>query len=182
MRWLLMGFAGSWLAWFILFGISWDRYMYPATFVGSIFAAVLLRDITDNFNWRAMLTQAWDFARLKILYSVNRRAFWRGALSLVTVLWIGFTVLLNLTIIFFTLFSPPSEYASAVKVTDYLNQTTEPDALIETYEEWVIFLFKDHRYHYPPDQDFSESGALRQNLIEFALILIRWQLTPITWC
>ena len=43
-RLALLTLSGSWLAWYVILSVGWPRYMYPATFVGSIFAGALLRD------------------------------------------------------------------------------------------------------------------------------------------
>src|SRR6185503_3970094 len=40
--------------------------------------------------------------------------------------------------------------AVPTRVAEFLNTSTPPDALIETYES-ELFLLLDRRYHYPPD-------------------------------
>lgn len=41
-RLALWGLGSSWLVWFAFFSVGWIRYLFPATFVGSIFVAATL--------------------------------------------------------------------------------------------------------------------------------------------
>jgi hypothetical protein len=50
MRLSLLSLAGSWFAWYMFFGIYFVRYLFPAVFIGSIFASVFLNRFTGGFN------------------------------------------------------------------------------------------------------------------------------------
>ena len=49
-RLALLVLAGGWYAWFVLLSVGVPRYLFPATFIGSIFVAALLYDLTDRFS------------------------------------------------------------------------------------------------------------------------------------
>ena len=40
----------SWIAWYLLLSIGWPRYLFVPVFVGILFAAVMLCDLTSGFN------------------------------------------------------------------------------------------------------------------------------------
>src|SRR5215510_1902257 len=49
-RLALLVLAGSWFAWYVTLSVGWPRYLFPATFIGSIFVAAMLYQLTDHFN------------------------------------------------------------------------------------------------------------------------------------
>ncbi|MBN1146695.1 MAG: hypothetical protein JXA78_05530 [Anaerolineales bacterium] len=148
-RWALLGLAGGWLAWYLALGMYWDRYAFPALFVGGVFASALLYDLTKGFNLRAAFTQAGGIFRPQKSQRVDRRQLLVGARSFALLLWGLITVVSTVFILFFMYF--PLERVSASEVASYLNEHTDPGTLIETYES-ELFMFLDRAYHYPPDQ------------------------------
>lgn len=54
----LLGFSASWLLWYALFSIGWDRYLFPAMFIGSIFIAALLDTLTAGFDFKGVIRRA----------------------------------------------------------------------------------------------------------------------------
>ena len=54
----LLGLTGSWLAWFVLLGMSYPRYLFPVIFIGSIFTSALLYRLTMHFSLRKTVKQA----------------------------------------------------------------------------------------------------------------------------
>ncbi len=139
-RLMLLMLAGSWFAWYLLLSAAWGRYLYPATFVGSIFVAVLLRDLTNDFDWKSTITRS-----ARIFRHLNRQ----NAGALVAMLLIAWTVPSTLKTYYQSYIVEAD--ASLLQATDFLNNETAPGALIESYDSELFFLL-ERPYHYPPDQ------------------------------
>jgi hypothetical protein len=134
--------TGSWFAWYLLFSVGWPRYLLPAMFLSSIFAAVMIRDWTDGFQVIESLRRAaTDLARFRLprstLYVIS---------GVVLTAWAVTQTVSDL------------KYAIAAGRNDWLGQTVQyvqkellPTAVIESYDA-ELFFFLRHRYHYPPDQ------------------------------
>jgi hypothetical protein len=156
LRLALLTLSGSWFAWFVFLSVGVPRYVYPATFVGSIFVAALLNDITDHYSLQSTLNRATTILRGKL----NRQV--AGA-------WLAIGILaLTVPITLLTLNNYYFSYTdtSAVDVANFLNTQTPPNALIETYESEVHFLL-ERRYHYPPDQihvELNRRSLIHQNV------------------
>jgi 4-amino-4-deoxy-L-arabinose transferase-like glycosyltransferase len=152
----LLALAGSWFAWFVLLSVGVPRYLYPATFVGSIFVAALLNDLTNHFSLQSTLNRATTILKGKL----NRQ---------VASAWLAIALLaLTVPITLLTLNNYYLSYTdtSAIDVANFLNSQTPPNALIETYESEVHFLL-ERRYHYPPDQihvELNRRSLLHQNV------------------
>jgi hypothetical protein len=145
-RLALMGLVGSWLTWYMLFGMSYARYLFVVVFVGSIFTSALMYELTCQYCLRKTILQATAV--------ILHRRLNRSTLgSLLAVILIAMTVPFNLITLnmlsFYNEYNPQSEPA-AVQVAAYLNNRTPSDTLIETYESELFFLL-NRRYHYPPD-------------------------------
>lgn len=141
-RLALLALAGSWFAWYVLLSVGWPRYLFPATFIGSIFVAKMLRDLTDHFSLSSTIKRPGYALR-------HLRLNWQSAGTMLVTLLITITFLV-------TSFMLYQNYvvggdASALQVAQFLNTQTAPDALVETYDS-ELFLLLDRRYHYPPDQ------------------------------
>jgi len=138
----LLSFTGSWLVWYILCSNSHPRYVAPASFVGNIFVAKLLRDLLDRrvrvFSHRATRD---EFLRLP-----NRG---RDADALLALLLIGVWSFATAKMIHQTFIVERDE--SVQRVAEFLNTQTPVDSLIETYDSEVHFLL-NRSYHFPPDQ------------------------------
>lgn len=136
----LLGFVGSWLAWYILLARYGDRYLFPAIFVGSIFTSAFLYQLTFGFDFKRTLKNASGiFLRTRNRYNI-------GAL-------VAFPILIMFFIItsqyIFQMYTRPG--ISVSELTDHIESITQEDDLIETYESELFFLL-DRRYHYPPDE------------------------------
>ncbi len=141
-RLALLVLASSWFAWYMLLSVGWGRYLFPVTFIGSIFAAALLRDLTDHFSLLFTLKRAG--------YALRHLRFNRlSAGALLATVLITMTFSGTLKILYGSYVNGAS--TSALQVAEFLNTHTVPDALIETYDSELFFLL-DRRYHYPPDQ------------------------------
>jgi hypothetical protein len=129
----------SWMAWYLLLSIGWSRYLFVPVFAGSMFAAVMLCDLTSGFSIPATVKSAAD--------TILRLRFNRSNIfSLVAVLLFAFLPI--------TIFNLYIGYAnpdrSSREVADFLNAATPPDALIETYD-MELFVLLNRRYSHPPD-------------------------------
>lgn len=144
-RLMLLALAGSWLSWFLLLSVGVPRYLFPVTFVGSIFVAALLYDLTDGFNIPATLKRSSSaLARLRF----DRRS----SSALLAIILIAGT--LPITLLTLMRYYVPND-TSAVDVATFFDTQTPPDTLIETYESELHFLLH-RRYHFPPDQTHVE--------------------------
>ncbi len=139
-RLALLSLAGSWLAWFSLLSVGWTRYLFPVTFVGSLFVSSMLYDLTLGFNLHSTLET--------VRRAFRTLHFDRPSLGgIVALLIIAFYVPLGLQ----QLSRLQREDTAAVQVAQLLNSITSPNALIESYDDELFFLL-NRRYHYPPDQ------------------------------
>lgn len=138
----LLILAGSWFAWFVVFSVGWIRYIFPATFIGSIFVAGMIYDFTRGFDVAYTIQQSLTVFKGR---GFNKQAM--GAL---------FVVVVILTSVPRTAMALYKTYVldadtSVQQAAKFLNSQTRPDALIETYDSELFFLL-NRPYHYPPDQ------------------------------
>jgi hypothetical protein len=142
-RLTLLGFTGSWLAWYIFSSNAYPRYAFPASFVGSIFVAKLLRDLIDSevkvFSWKKTnKSDPMKFLQVKVSHELS--------LALLIVAVWSFSTLKMLYRVYVL------EHDESVKqVAQFLNTKTPGDAIVETYNSEIQFLL-NRRYHFPPDQ------------------------------
>jgi hypothetical protein len=140
LRLALLSFAGSWLGWYALLSIGSPRYLFPATFVGGLFVAALLADLTDQFALGTTLRRATGALR-----QIDRRGL--GALAAIVLI----AALLPLSALVIVRNYGFTVDTDARDVTTFLNTQTPPDALIETYDS-ELHVALERRFHYPPDQ------------------------------
>jgi 4-amino-4-deoxy-L-arabinose transferase-like glycosyltransferase len=136
LRLTILGFTGSWLAWYMFCSNAYPRYAFPANFVGSIFVAKLLRDLMDKqvnvFSWKK------TFRRSRISPELSLALLLIAVWSLST-----FKMLYRVYV---------TERDESVKqVAEFLNTQTPTDSIIETYDSEVHFLL-NRQYHFPPDR------------------------------
>jgi len=155
-RLMLLALAGSWFAWYLLFSVGVPRYLFPATFIGSIFVAAWLYDLTAHYNLAAV------FQRTSALL---RRQFSRqNSGALLALLIIAMTV--PLTLLSFQRYYLDNENRAAQRVAAFFNTQTAEDTLIETHESELHFLL-ERPYHYPPDQlvvELNRRSLLQQDI------------------
>lgn len=138
----LLVLASSWFAWYVTLSVGWIRYLFPATFVGSIFVAAMCYDLTNGFNLAATIRQSGSvFSEFRF----KRKNM--GALLVVVL--VATTVPRSLTMLYKAYFLDAD--VSAQEVARFINTQTPPKALIETYDSELFFLLQ-RPYHYPPDQ------------------------------
>jgi hypothetical protein len=138
----LIFLAGSWFAWYLLLSVGWARYLFPVTFVGSIFVAAMLRDLTADFSILPTIQRGAAALKLSPFSWQNLGAL----LAVILTAWSLPTTVKRLYDLYFII--PDS---SAREVAHFLNTQTPSNALIETYESELHFLL-NRSYHYPPDQ------------------------------
>lgn len=146
----LLSLSGSWFAWYLLLSVGWTRYLFPATFLGSIFFAALLYDLTDGFDWRSTFRRAALAFRLW-----NPR--WTNFASALAIVLIAACFSITLKSLYYLYFVFPDD--SVQQVAAFLNSQTPPNALIETYESELHFLL-NRRYHFPSDQVIADLDPL----------------------
>lgn len=141
-RLALLSFAGSWLLWYALLSIGSPRYLFPATFVGGLFVAALLAELTQQFALGSTLRLATETLRPR---KINRRGL--GALAALVLI----AAMLPLNGLALVRSYGLRIDTDARDVVAFLHEATPPDALIETYDS-ELHVWLDRRFHYPPDQ------------------------------
>lgn len=142
LRQTLWALAASWLGWYILLSMYWPRYLFPALFIGNMFAAALIHDLTASFNLKYTVQQSSSVLTKRVLTRQSLGAL----LAVLLVAWTCGVSALILGI------SYPVLSSSSVRQTaEYLREQTPPQALIESYESPLFFLL-DRSWHFPPDQ------------------------------
>ena len=131
----------AWLGWYLLLSIGWTRYLFPAMFLGSIFVAVLLKDLVGGFNLPRLVVQGAKVLR-------QRHFTLRGTGILLTAIVIPMLFLATLGMLYKSFVLLPDD--SVVQAAQFLNTHTKTDALVETYDSEIFFLL-ERSYHYPPD-------------------------------
>jgi hypothetical protein len=136
---VLWTLTASWFSWYALLSIGWPRYFVPAAFLGNVFTATLLRDLTDGFSiapwerWAAVRTAA-DFTASKVGILVSLLALPVAFLLTVYYVYVGAAL--------------AGGSSALLETAHFLNTHTEPDALIEMYDRELFFL-TERVYHYP---------------------------------
>jgi hypothetical protein len=134
--------AVSWFAWFVVFSVGWIRYIFPATFLGSIFVAHMIYDLTRGYDVAYTVQQGLDF--------FSGRGFNKEAVGALLVLMIVVTSVPRTAMAVYKAYVLDADN-SVQQTAEFLNSQTRPGALIETYDSELLFLL-NRPYHYPPDQ------------------------------
>lgn len=129
----------SWLVWFAVGAMNWQRYLYPVAFLGNVFVAIFLSKMTNNFESSQIVIRAYELLRRLRFTHKSMQA----VLSIVILSYMGTLILITSTSI---LSNDDTE-----KIAQYLNQSTPSDVLVETYDSELLFLVQ-RRFSYPPDQ------------------------------
>lgn len=136
----LLALAASWFAWFVLFSVGWIRYLFPATFIGSIFVAAMIHDWTGGFDISYTTRRVLDFRGDRFTLEAVRALLVAGFLV---------TSVPRTAMALYKTYVVDAD-SSAQQTADFLNTRTHPGALIETYDSELFFLLNRH-YQYPPD-------------------------------
>lgn len=150
--------VGGWFLWYLLLSVNWARYFFPATFLGSVFVAALLDNLTHHFDWR------WLGSQINGLFR-PRRSNRAGLIAVLALILIGIILLLN-SLNSIGLYRLSTSDALA-QLVEFINTKTAPDARVETYDSEVLFLL-NRPYHYPPDQiqvELNRRTVLGENTV-----------------
>jgi hypothetical protein len=142
LRALLLGVAGSWMAWFVALSVGAPRYMFPPVFLGAVFTSKLLSDLTGGFDARLTLR--------RLTAPLRERNAWRACAAA----WLAIVLLaaaVPLTALSVYRYYLVYDDRAAFAVATFFNTSTPAHTRIETYESELHFLL-DRPYHYPPDQ------------------------------
>jgi hypothetical protein len=145
-RLMLLGLAGSWLAWFTFLSAGYIRYIFPAIFIAAPFTAAMLYDLTDGFNLVKVFKAALSGLETRRFHRPGLRA----AAIIFLIIWMGLW-----TGRAFDYFINSEHDSSILSATHFLNTSTPPDALVETNASELFFLL-ERPYHYPPAQIYVD--------------------------
>ncbi|MGE4094318.1 MAG: ArnT family glycosyltransferase [Candidatus Binatia bacterium] len=137
----LLVLASSWFAWYTLFSSGFRRYLLQPLFLSSIFVALMIQVIGRNVILPML---AIEHASSSWVFRYGRKTFCSIMVLAIVVLTAGRT----LQILYQTYRWKGMEIQI---VTAFLNTSTSPRSLIETYDP-ELFFFLDRPYHYPSDQ------------------------------
>jgi len=141
-RFSLLVLAGSWFAWFMCFSVGWVRYVFPATFIGSIFVAAMIYDLSRGCDVAYTIQQSLIFFK--------GRGFNKEAVGALLILVIVATSAPRTAMALYKTYVLDAD-TSVQQVAEFLNSQTRAAALIETYDSELFFLL-NRPYHYPLDQ------------------------------
>jgi 4-amino-4-deoxy-L-arabinose transferase-like glycosyltransferase len=156
-RLMLLALAGSWFAWYLLLSVGVPRYLFPATFFGSMFVAAWLYDLTNQGAISSMIQGSYVAFK-------QRQTVWRGVIN-IFIMIVG-TLMIIITLITFQRYYLMDVDRSAQRVAAFFNTQTAGDSLIETHESELHFLL-ERSYHYPPDQlvvELNRRSLLQQDV------------------
>jgi hypothetical protein len=151
-------FVASWYLWYLLLSAGVMRYLFPAVFVGSVYVAVLLEDLTNGFDIAGSLRLILSRAYRSQTPPMSRAAIWKMGLALIIMGALSFYTLISLVRAYTIDASDAPQ-----RVAELLNTRAAPEAVIETYDS-ELFFFLNRPYHYPPDQ--THIDLIRQTFLK----------------
>jgi hypothetical protein len=142
LRLTLLSLGSSWLAWYALLASPWHRYLFPPTFIGSVFTSYMLFELTEGFNFNKTVRNISQALRR---FQISRKAV-KAFLGLLIIEYGVFFLVIMLQQTFHSFGD-----TSLLQVTYYFNSVQLKAKTIESYDSELFFLL-DQKYHYPPDQ------------------------------
>jgi hypothetical protein len=143
---MLLVLTGGWLAWFAFLSAGEPRYALPGLFLAAPFTALLFHDATNGFNVGSLLKTLSEFVH-------DRRMTTQRFKAVVVVVLLAIMAWGAVQERY--AFRAREDDRDLFAVTQYLNTTIPPTALVETYDS-ELFLFLNRPYTY----------ALPKHLIE----------------
>jgi len=137
----IWGLGASWFGWYVTMSMFWDRYLFPAYFIGAIFFAVYLGEYSAGFDLRLIVRRASGLLLGRGFNRLNVQALAGFPV---------FCVILAIAIVSFrqqTLVKQPDPYQAAAWLSDHV----QAGALVETFESELFFLAPNLNYHFPSD-------------------------------
>ena len=136
----LWGLSVSWFGWYVLLGMSWPRYLFPAYFLGSIFVAVFLDSATNGFNLSSTILNASSIILKK---QISKQTGY----AMAAVLTIGVSLVLTFYQFYYSL---NTRRYSFEPIVEYITNNIADEKMIETFESELFFV-APHKYHFPSD-------------------------------
>lgn len=133
MRLMLLAFVWSWMLWYLLLSNGVERYLFPPSFVGSIFVGLGIDRYVISFLRRESLPRT---RRFNLRFVVMVLASFIGVMYLILTVW--------------QLVPQVHRDPFARETTAWLNANLSREAVVETYESEILFGLET-RAHYPPD-------------------------------
>jgi Dolichyl-phosphate-mannose-protein mannosyltransferase len=131
----------SWFLWYLVLGLSWERYVFPAFFIGCIFVAAYLEELTNGFNISLVVGR---ISGILLHRNFNRQNF----ITLTTLVILCITLgLVGASMRGGFVGSNVNPVAAAA----YLKNNIPTGARIETFESEILFLTPDVIFHFPSD-------------------------------
>jgi hypothetical protein len=141
-RFSLLILAGSWFSWYAAFSNGVTRYLFPATFIGSIFVAVMFYELMSGCNG--------SFAMRQFVAVLRGCNFNKQNMGVLLVIALMVTSVPRTALGLYQAYFLEAD-KSVQQVARFINTETPPGALIETYDS-ELHLFLERAYHYPPDR------------------------------
>ena len=135
---MLVLLSGSWLAWFAFLSAGEPRYALPGLVLAAPFTVLLFRDATNGFNVGYLLRTLAELVPGRRVTAQGLKA----AVVVVLLAIMGWGALQERYA-----FRAREDDRDLFAVTQHLNTTTLPTALIETYDS-ELFLFLNRPYTY----------------------------------
>ena len=140
-QFMLLVLTGSWLAWFAFLSAGEPRYALPGLFLAAPFTALLFHDATSGFNVVFLLRTLTELMP-------GRRVTAQGLKAAVVVVLLAIMGWGAVNARY--AFRAREDDRDMFAVTQYLNTTTPPTALVETYDsELFLFLNRPYTYAFP---------------------------------
>jgi hypothetical protein len=137
----IWGICASWFLWYLLLGLSWERYLFPPIYFGSIFLAAYLDELTTGVNLGMIMQRTSSF--------LFHRGFTRKNFeSLVLIVILGITLGMIVSSVNGAFGSPDT---NPVNASLYLRENIPPGSHVETFESELLFLAPEVNFHFPSD-------------------------------
>ncbi len=141
LRAAMWGLGASWFLWYLLLGLSWERYLFPAFYIGCLFLAAYLDELTTGINLRKLMQQASAFLFHRGFNRANFKSVLLLVILSVTLGMIGSSI--------GRVFASPD--VNPVSASDYMIKNIPSGARVETFESELLFLAPEITFHYPSD-------------------------------
>lgn len=127
----------SWLGWFLLLSVGWERYVFPAVFLSAPFLAGLVREL--SLGGPVM-------SRRELVYLSGPSALRYRLCGLILLMGMGVLALDALNDLRWS-----DRDTQVTAVAAFLNDATPAGAVVETFDS-ELFLLLQRPFHYPPAQ------------------------------
>ncbi len=137
----LWSLGASWFAWYLLLAMFWTRYLFPPYFIGCVFLAAYLGEISGNLSLKIFFQRAIGFI-------LGRERTWKNIQATIMLLLISLTV--GITVKSTQVFAPSS--VDPIQASQYINKNIPSGSRVEMFESELLFLSPGVRFHVPSDR------------------------------